>query len=471
MKPLSHTPHADSAPAVVLFIVATVQFLTPFMSSSVGIALPMIGHEFQASAMQLGLIQMMYILAVSIAMLPAGRFADIHGRKKIFIAGTVVAILSTLALPFSMGIRTFILFRVLQGLGAAMTTSTSFAILTSVFPKSKRGKAMGIVVAFVYLGLAAGPTLAGTIVTHMGWRWIFYFMLPLQITALTLTLTRLHGEWADSKGDTFDWPGTILFALALSILITGLTQINKMEWAWLAIIGGVMGLVLFFQLQRKIKFPLIDVHLFTTNLTFTLSNIATLINYAASFGIIFLFSLYLQYTKGFSAQTAGIIMMAQPLTQAILSPLAGRISDIYPPTWIATLGMACCTVGLFLASFVGTTTGLAVILTILILLGIGFGFFSSPNMTAIMSSVRPKYYGTASSMVGTMRTQGMLVSMAIVTLIITHYLGDQPVTPETMDGFIKSMQMSFRIYTAMGLVGIVFSLGRGAVPAKQSSPE
>ncbi len=462
MNTRSHTPHADSSPAAVLFIVTTVQFLTPFMSSSVGIALPMIGHEFQASAMQLGLIQMMYILAVSVTMLPAGRFADIHGRKRIFIAGTVVAILATLAIPLCMGIQTFILFRVFQGIGAAMITATSFAILTSVFPESKRGKAIGIVVAFVYLGLAAGPTLAGAIVTHMGWRWIFYAMLPLQLTALLLTLIRLHGEWADSKGDTFDWPGTVVFALALSILITGMTQINKMEWAWLVIIGGFVGLVLFFRIQRKTKFPLIDVHLLTTNLTFTLSNIATLINYAASFGIIFLFSLYLQYTKGFSAQTAGIIMMAQPLTQALLSPLAGRLSDIYPPTWIATLGMASCTVGLFLASFVGTATGLAVILTILILLGIGFGLFSSPNMTAIMSSVQPRYYGTASSMVGTMRTQGMLVSMAIVTVIITHYLGDQAVTPETMKGFIKSMQMSFRIYAAMGLVGIIFSLGRGS---------
>lgn len=454
------SPQTKSSPGVVLFIVTSVQFLTPFMSSSVGIALPMIGHEFQASAMQLGLIQMMYILAVSIAMLPAGRFADIYGRKRIFIAGTVVAILSTLAIGLCMGIHTFILFRVFQGIGAAMITATSFAILTSVFPESRRGKAIGIVVAFVYLGLAAGPTLAGVIVTHIGWRWIFYFMLPLQILALILSLTRLHGEWADSKGDVFDWSGTIVFALALSILITGMTQINKMDWAWVMIIAGLIGLILFFKLQAKTKFPLIDVHLLTTNLTFSLSNIATLINYAASFGIIFLFSLYLQYTKGFSAQIAGFVMMAQPLTQALLSPLAGKLSDTYPPTWIATLGMASCTLGLFLASFLKATTPISIILSILILQGIGFGLFSTPNMTAIMSSVQPRYYGTASSLVGTMRTQGMLVSMAIVTVIITHYLGDQAVTQENMDAFMKTMKMSLRIYTGMGLVGIIFSMGR-----------
>jgi EmrB/QacA subfamily drug resistance transporter len=460
MKNKSIHSTSDSSAAVVLFVVSAVQFLTPFMSSSVGIALPVIGHEFEASAMQLGLIQMVYILAVSIFLLPAGRFADIHGRKKIFIAGTIVAILATLALPFSVGIRTFILFRFFQGFGAAMITSTSFAILTSVFPASKRGQAMGIVVACVYLGLAAGPTLAGIIVTHMGWRWIFYFMLPVQIAALILTLTRLHGEWADSKEEKFDWAGTFIFAMAITLLIIGLTGINKIPWAWVLIIVGVMGLVIFLRAQKNTRSPLIDVRLLTSNLTFTLSNIATLINYAASFGVIFLFSLYLQYTKGFTAQTAGLIMMAQPLTQALLSPLAGRLSDTFAPTWIATLGMAFCTIGLFFASFIETGTSLAWILPILILLGVGFALFSSPNMTAIMSSVEPRYYGTASSMVGTMRTQGMLVSMAIVTVIISRYLGDQSVTPGTMGQFMKSMQVSLLIYTAMGLVGIGFSLGR-----------
>ena len=457
-KSLSSPP--DSSAAVVLFVVSAVQFLTPFMSSSVGIALPVIGREFEASAVQLGLIQMVYILAASILLLPAGRFADIHGRKKIFIAGTVVAILATLALPFSVGIWTFILFRLFQGVGAAMITSTSFAILTSVFPASKRGQAMGIVVACVYLGLAAGPTLAGIIVTHMGWRWIFYFMLPVQIAALVLTLTRLHGEWADSKDEKFDWAGTLIFAMAITLFIVGITGINKIPGAWILVLGGVLGLALFLMVQKQTQSPLIDVRLLTSNLVFTLSNVATLINYAASFGVVFLFSLYLQYTKGFTAQTAGLIMMAQPLTQALLSPLAGRLSDTFAPTWIATSGMAFCTLGLLLASFVGPATSLAWILPILILLGIGFALFSSPNMTAIMSSVEPRYYGTASSMVATMRTQGMLVSMAIVTVIISHYLGDQSVTLENMGQFMKSMQMSLLIYTGMGLVGIGFSLGR-----------
>lgn len=450
----------DCSPGVLLFIVSTVQFLMPLMTSSVNIALPVIGREFQAGAMQLGLIQMIYILAASVMFLPAGRYADIHGRKRIFISGTVLAMLSTLAIPLVGNIRFFILFRLFQGVGAAMVTATSFAILTSVFPPSRRGQAMGIIVSAVYVGLAAGPTLSGIIVTHLGWRWIFYLLIPLQASALVLTLTHLRGEWADSRGEPFDWRGSVLFALAISLFIVGLARIDAAAWAWLLIVLGGLGLTLFYQTQKRTAYPLVDVRIFSTNLTFTLNNTATLINYAASFGIIFLFSLYLQYAKGFSPQTAGWIMMTQPLTQSIVSPVAGRLADRFSAARMATLGMVGCTLGLFLASFSRAGTPLGLILFNLVLLGVGFGLFTSPNMSAIMSSVTPKYYGTASSMVATMRTQGMLVSMAVVTVILSLYLGDQSVGEGNMPQFMKSMQVSLRVYSVMGVAGILFSMGK-----------
>ena len=452
---------ADISPGVVLFIVSTVQFLSPLMSSSVNIALPVIGREFQAGATQLGLIQMIYILAVSIMLLPAGRYADIHGRKRIFIAGTVVAILATTAIPFAGNINLFILFRLFQGAGAAMITATSFAILTSVYPRSRRGQAMGIIVSAVYVGLAAGPTLSGIIVTHLGWRWIFFLMVPMEVAALVLTLTHLRGEWADAEGEPFDWLGSALFAVSITLLIVGMARIDALTGAWLFIVAGLAGFVLFYYTQKRTAYPLMDVRLFTTNLGFTLNNSATLINYAASFGIIFLFSLYLQYAKGYSAQTAGLIMMTQPLTQSFVSPVAGRLADRFSPSRMATLGMSGCTLGLFLASFSRTDTSLGMILFTLVLLGVGFGMFTSPNMSAIMSSVTAKYYGTASSMVATMRTQGMLVSMAVVTVILSCYLGDQAVGSENLAQFMKSMQVALQVYSAMGLAGVVLSMGWG----------
>ncbi len=449
-----------SSPGATLFIVSAVQFLTPFMASSVGVALPAIGREFAASAVQLGLIQMAYILASCILLLPAGRFADIHGRKRVFTAGTVLTILATLALSLSTSTHLFILFRLFQGFGAAMITSTSFAILTSVFPPERRGQAMGIIVAFVYAGLAAGPTVSGILVTQLGWRWIFYLMIPVELAALLLTITKLKGEWVESRGQKFDWRGSLLFAAALTLLISGLTEITQWPAAWGLIVGGLSGLFLFMRLQQKTASPLLDVHLITSNPTFTLSNIATLINYAASFGVVFLFSLFLQYALGLSSQATGAVLVVQPVTQAILSPLAGRLSDKWPPATVATAGMGICALGLMAAARIGQTTPIHLVIAVMVVLGIGFGLFSSPNMSAIMSSVTPRYYGTASSLMATMRTQGMLVSMAVVTVILTHYLKDQPVTTGNITLFVKSMQWSLALFSGMSLVGIVFSLGR-----------
>ena len=149
-----------------LWVIAAVQFLTPFMFSAVGVALPTIGREFSASAVHLGLIEMVYILGVALFLLPMGRFADIHGRKRVFLTGNLLITFATIALSLAPTIEFFIIFRFLQGVCAAMITSTSLAILTSVFPKERLGRAMGVVVSCVYLGISAGPTLAGLMVEY-----------------------------------------------------------------------------------------------------------------------------------------------------------------------------------------------------------------------------------------------------------------------------------------------------------------
>ena len=288
------------------------QFLTPFMMSATGVALPAIGREFNAGAVHLGLIEMVYILAVTLLLLPSGRFADIHGRKKIFITGASIMTVATLFLAMSMNIRFFIVLRFFQGVGAAMITATSMAIITSVIPRHKLGQAMGIIIACVYMGLSAGPTLAGIMITNFGWRWIFYAAVPLELAALLLTVVKLKGEWAGARGQKFDWAGSLIYMTALFALITGAAGLEKVHGAlWLAGAGGVL-LVVFLFFEARIPSPLLDMHLLATNRVFTFSNIATWINYAACFGFLFFFSIYLQSVKGLPAQTAGLILVIQP---------------------------------------------------------------------------------------------------------------------------------------------------------------
>ena len=275
--------------ATTIFIVSSVQFLAPFMMSAVGVALPTIGEFYGASAVSLALVEMIYMLAVTLFLLPLGRFADIKGRRIVFISGVALFSIATILLPFSPSINVFIAIRFLQGIGVSCTVSTSVAILSSVVPKEKRGKAMGIIVACVYLGLSAGPTLAGFMIAWMGWQWIFFAAVPIALAALVLTITRLKGEWKGAEGESFDWGGSLIYMAALSCLIIGVSHLESDAWALYLMGTGMAGMTAFAFFEFRHPSPIIDIRLLLGNRVLAFSNIATWINYAASFGLTFFF--------------------------------------------------------------------------------------------------------------------------------------------------------------------------------------
>ncbi len=430
------------------------------MMSAVGVALPTIGRFFGASAVSLALVEMVYILAVTLFLLPLGRLADITGRKKIFVSGVGLFVLATILLPFSPSIAVFIAIRFLQGIGVSCTVSTSVAILSSVVPKETRGKAMGIIVACVYLGLSAGPTLAGFMIAWMGWQWIFFATVPLAMAALILTLTQLKGEWKGAEGESFDWLGSLIYMTALSCLIVGVSHLESETWAPGLMVAGVVCLAGFSVFEYRHPSPILDIRLLLGNRVFAFSNIATWINYAASFGLTFFFSLYLQVIKGMSAQTTGFVLIVQPVIQAALSPLSGTLSDRISPSKLSTAGMAICAAGLGFAAFLGQEAQIWQVLTVLVIMGLGFAAFSTPNMTTVMGSVRPKHYGIASSLVATMRSIGMLTAMTITTLLLSMFMGNAEVSTATAPGFLKTMHTAFIIFAVLSLVGIIFSMAR-----------
>jgi MFS family permease len=452
--------NTSQSPTATLWVIATVQFLTPFMFSAIGVALPSIGREFTAGAVQLGLIEMVYILAVALLLLPIGRFADIHGRKRIFLAGTMVITLATLALAMAPTIGFLIVFRFFQGIGAAMITSSSLAILAATYPPQDRGKALGVVVGCVYLGISAGPLLAGLMIEYLGWRWIFYSAVPVEFVILVFAIARLKGEWAGARGEPFDRTGSILYVLALFCIIVGVVEAQTFSWAgWF----GGFGLIVmnaFLVYENSIKFPIFPLKKILANRVFALSNIATWLNYAAAFGITFFFSIYLQVIKGIPPKLTGFILITQPLLQAFCAPIAGRMADAYSPAPIATAGMALCTAAMACAAFVDASSSLFLIFSVLIVMGLGFGFFSTPNTTAIMASIDSRDYGMASSMIATMRTIGMLTAMTLITVLLSWYLGKQSITPETGQLFVATMRTAMVVFTLMGIVGIICSVGR-----------
>lgn len=443
----------------VLTVTAFASFLTPFMGSSVNLALPSIGEEFAANAVTLNWIVSSYMLSTSMLLLPAGRLGDILGRKKIFTAGLVIFTLTMILLTFTPNITWLICARVLQGLGSAMLFGTSMAILTSVFPPGERGRAMGINVTAVYIGLASGPFLGGLMTRYLGWRSIFAFLVPMGIISLILIRTKMKEEWAEARGESFDWQGAVIYGLSLAALMYGFSKLPSAA-GWFITAGGLILMPLFVMREKKTMHPLFDITLISKNRVFALSNLAALIHYAATSATGFFLSLYLQYVKGLGPRDAGFVLMCWPLTMALISPAAGKLSDKQNPGVLASIGMAITSVGLVMFCFLTAGTSLVFVITVLVIMGIGFSLFSSPNSNAVMSSVEKKQLGNASGMLGTMRNAGQTFSMAIALMLLTLFMGQDRVNPGNYPQLLGAMKSGFVIFSVLCFAGIFASLAR-----------
>ena len=450
----------ERKPALVVTTIGS--FLVPFMGSSVNIALPTIGKEFAMDAVLLGWVTTSFLMSAAIFLIPLGRVADIHGRKKIFLYGFLVYTFSSLFCAIATSPLFLISFRVLNGIGASMTFSTGAAILMSIYPPEERGRVIGINVAAVYSGLSCGPFLGGFLTQAFGWRSIFLINVPLGFLIILLTLWKLKGEWTEAKGEKFDVMGSLLFSLTLVTIMYGFSQLRGIEGFFFILLGAA-GVFLFVKWETKTASPVLNIGLFKENKVFAFSNLAALINYSATFAVGFLMSLYLQFIKGLHPQEAGVILVSQPIMQAIFSPLAGRLSDRIEPRMVASIGMGLTALGLFLLTFIDKNTTIPFIIGSLILLGLGFGLFSSPNTNAVMGSVEQKFYGVASGTLGTMRATGMMFSMGMVMLIFAIYMGPTQITPPYYPLFLKSLKIIFTIFTILCLAGIFASLSRGRV--------
>ena len=434
-------------------------FLVPFMMSAVAITLPVVQNELGATAVELSWVAGSYILVLAAILLPAGRLADIWGRRRTFVWGVAAFVVFSLCASLAWSVASLIVLRVVQGVGAAMILSTGVAIVTDVFPRDERGKAMGILVACVYLGLSVGPLAGGFMTDLAGWRSVFFLCLPPGLACWILAL-RIEGEWRPAAGERFDALGSFYYSVFVICFVKGLTGLARPEQGLpLLAVAGVLG-VLFVLRSRRAVHPIIDLSLFTTNRVFVLSSLATLVNYAGTFAVGFLLSLYLQVVKGFSPMNAGLLLVIQPVVQSLLSPLAGSLSDRFNAAAMASLGMGLCALGLFAMCGVDAASSLWTIGGILALLGLGFALFASPNMSVIMGSVQPRHYSIASSLVGTMRTFGMSLSMGIATVVFGILLHGRQVSPETVPQFLASMHAIFAVCAALCVIGVFCSLGR-----------
>ena len=449
-----------AAKLTALTIASLSSFITPFMISSINIALPVIGKEFKTDAVVLSWVATSYLLAAAVSLVPFGKLADIYGRKKIYMIGMGLFTLASLLSAVATSAPMLIIFRIFQGAGSAMVFATGIAILSSVYPIEERGKVLGIAVAAVYIGLSCGPFFGGFLTHHLSWRSLFLINIPFGVLIILLIVFKLKGEWKGAAGQKFDLTGAIIYGTAIFAFMYGISILPG-AMSIILILTGVVGLVAFVKWELVVANPVFEVNLFVTNRIYAFSCLAALINYSATFAVGFLLSLYLQYIKGLSPQGAGVVLVSTPIMMAIFSPFAGRLSDRVEPRVISSLGMGLTAFGLVLLIVLNNHTALMYIIASLMILGFGFALFSSPNMNAIMSSVDKRFYGIASASVGTMRLLGQVLSMGIVTLIFSLFIGRAQITPLYYPMLIKSVRVAFIIFSGLCVGGIFFSLYRG----------
>ena len=454
---------AKVKPGHVLLIMSMINWMAAFLTTGLNIALPKIQDEFHLGPVALGWVPLCYILAMAVVMVPFGKLADMKGRRLVFVSGLWILFVSIVALIFVRSYTPLVIFRALSGVGSGLCFASATAIVALAYPPKRRGFAMGIMAMTAYAGQASGPVLGGVIVDRLHWRYIFVVAAVYILINVFLDIWLLRrAEWKDPGEDSFDWPGSIVYAAGLSALLLGLSWLPLTRGLILTV-AGVFGLASFAWWESHARVPVFDLNLLRHNRLFALSNLTSLISYASVWAMTYLMSLYLEDVRGLSPLVAGLVLVSGVVLQTVLSPFGGRLSDRVQPRWVVSTGMGCCVVGLVMLSFLGFGTPYWLILVALCFLGIGYALFSGPNQAAIMGSVERKDVGPAGAMVGTMRVAGQALSVALVTLVLAVTVGRHSFTSVDYPHLVTGIHIAFIIMAVLCALSILASLARGDV--------
>jgi EmrB/QacA subfamily drug resistance transporter len=457
---MAKVPENSVNRGILLAVIMISSFFNPFMGSAVNIALPSISRDLHMNAVEISWIPMAFLLSAAVFLVPLGKLADIWGRKRMLLYGNIFFTLATLMCAFSFSGNFLIASRFLQGIGSAMSLSSGMAIIISAFPPEKRGRIIGWNTTSVYVGLSAAPLLGGFLTKVLGWSSLFYINAIAGALVIAGILYGVRTEWAEAKNDRFDFTGSLIYIPSMSALMYGFSKLPG-NFALILTIAGALGIIGFVLWELREKSPVLDIALFSRNKIFAFSNLAALINYAATFGITFVLSLYLQDVRGLNPLDAGLVLVIQPIIMAVMAMVSGRLSDRIDSQILSSLGMSMIVVGLILLIFLTTETSHAYLIMTLFILGFGFGMFSSPNTNSVMSSVEKRYLGTASATLGTMRLTGQMFSMAIAAMAIHIFIGSAQISQSNSDAFMQSVRVIFIVFAVLCTLGVFASLARG----------
>ena len=440
----------------VVLISFITSFFAVFLSNGIIIGVPAIAQEFAMNNVIQNWVPTIFFLVVAVFTVPAGQISGKFGVKKSLLAGVIVYLIASIGACLSISTETFLIFRILQGAGVAFLNVSAMAMVVQAVKPQNRGKALGFTVTGVYLATSLSPVICGFLVHNLGWRSMFYFVIPFLVLCIILMIFKIPQEWKTYEKDKIDKVGSVIYGIGILAFIYGFTTLNTQTGLIITILGIVL-LIIFGAYELRQKSPVFNMNLFR-NAKFTSSNIAALCSYIAVMVVTTILNYHFQYVRGWDAQMSGLILIITPILMAIMAPNAGKLSDKVHPQKLAALGMGIATVALLILTFLNGSTPLYLVVLAMILQGIGMGLFSSPNMNAIMSSVPPKDAPTASASQATMRTIGQTMSLGLLTLVFAWVMGNLELAPQYASMIVQSSQIICGICTVACVLAIFASL-------------
>jgi EmrB/QacA subfamily drug resistance transporter len=426
---------ARTNPWIVLVVLTTGFFMILLDMTIVNVAIPSMASAsggLNATLDQILWVINAYVLVYAILLVTASRLGDLYGQRNLFAIGLFVFTVASALCGLSQDPNQLIAARILQGVGGALLTPQTLAIITTLFPPERRGAAFGIWGGVAGLATVTGPTLGGAIITYIDWRWIFYINVPIGIAALVATFA-IVPDLRAGRHHSWDVLGIVMSTAALFGIVFGLIEGERYNWGQVDSLGitipeiigaGLILMVLFILWERVQKEPLVPLSLFRER-NFAVANWVAA---AISFGMLSMFlpiTIYLQSVRGFSALYAGLTLAPMSLTSMVMAPFAGRLADKYGGKYILTAGISLFTIGMAMMAYVaGPNSTWSTFLVPTIVSGMGMGLTFAPMTTVAMRNISPRVAGAASGVLNTIRQLGAAIGSAVVGAILQNQLAN-----------------------------------------------
>jgi EmrB/QacA subfamily drug resistance transporter len=457
------------------------QFLSGFASRIFAVSLPTIAADLHADIVGIAWAIIAYQLAGISLSVVFGRLGDIHGRHAIYGAGFAVMSVSAVLCGLAPNVALLILFRLVQGIGAAMIASVARVLAMEAMPEGFEGKANGFMTMSFHSGLLLGPPTGGLVIDLVSWRWIFFLLAPIGLAGVVLTALRVRDRRVAraERPVSVDYTGAAL----LVVITVALTVMLDRRTVAAAGVGGagvfacalVLGIAGFVAHERRVAHPVVNLALFRIRM-FTFSVLSLLLIATSTSVLAFLLPFYIQDVLRFSPSFMGLIFLAAPVFTITFAAVSGHLTDRIGPRIPATIGVAMTMAAFLVGARLGVQSSWALPAALMALTGLGAGFFNTPNQTAIIASVPREYRGFATGMVQTMFGVGSLLGISLASVLLTVmfrvYSGLPNATPETGNpvAFVASINVICLCCAVLMLVALIASFMRGGRRIGEPSP-